>query len=362
MVYPLYPLDVPAWYKQVAQEPGRFAVLDIPMDSRSYDKEYMLYQLTHGKPLVGGHVSRLPQEAMVFINSVPFLQQIEGQSLPPAELVNVSQQMNLLAQADVRYLVLHKKFLSREQELAWQSWLMQPPHFGDETLLGYETAAYSQPPPITQPLVTNAQGVVLGVVQTAVSPLTVTQASDIDIQIGWGSHQPPVSNSELCFQLQNGGDISLLAPCMPLAPEWPPTQWGAHEWVQTSHHFNLSPYLAGGNYQVILAVEGGGTAVVGTFSLEVHPRQFTPPQPQTTTQLIWTEALNLVGYDLNAANDTITITLYWQAEQRMETSYKFFVHALDAQTGVVAAQVDAIPQNWTYPTNWWEADESVGSG
>jgi hypothetical protein len=117
--------------------------------------------------------------------------------------------------------------------------------------------------------------------------------------------------------------------------------------------------LAGGNYQVILAVEGGGTAVVGTFSLEAHPRQFTSPQPQTTTQLIWPEALNLVGYDLNTANDTVTITFYWQAEQRMDTSYKFFVHALDVQTGAVAAQVDAIPQNWSYPTNWWEADEFV---
>lgn len=357
-VYPLYPLDVPAWYQQIAQESDRYALLDMPMDSRSFDKEYMLYQLTHGKPIVGGHVSRLPGEALAFIDSIPLLQQTQGRSRPAAGLVNVSQQMNLLAQADIRYLVLHKKFLSHEQELAWQAWLMQPPLFEDDALLVYETAAYGQSPPITQPLISNEQGVVWGVVQTAVSPVTVAQAGGVDVQIGWGSQQPPQADADICFQLQSENGSFPLAPCAPLAPEWPPTQWGANEWVHTNHHFDLSPYLAAGDYRVTLAAEEGA-AVAGTFSLEAQPRQFTPPNPQTTTHLIWPGALNLAGYDLTVGAGTIDLSLYWQAEQRMDTSYKFFIHAFNRQTGTVTAQVDAVPQNWTYPTNWWETDEFV---
>ena len=359
MAYPQYPLDVPAWYQQIARTTDRYAFLDIPMDSRSFDKEYMLYQLTHGKPLVGGHVSRLPREALAFINSVPLLQQAQENNGSPEALVNVSYQMGLLAQADVRYLVLHKKFLSQEQALAWQAWLIRPPLFEDDVLSVYETAAYSQQPAITQPLISNEQGIVLGVVQTTVSPSTVAQAGNIDIQIGWGSHQPPQSNDELCFQLQGSGDIIPLAPCVALAAEWLPTQWGTNEWVHTSHHFNLSPYLAGGDYQVILQVGEEATAVAGTFSLETHPRQFTPPRPQTTTHFIWPDALNLAGYDLNIEANTFALTLYWQARQRMDTSYKFFLHVLNTETGTVTAQEDAIPQNWTYPTHWWEAEEFV---
>jgi hypothetical protein len=43
----------------------------------------------------------------------------------------------------------------------------------------------------------------------------------------------------------------------------------------------------------------------------------------------------------------------------MEISYKFFLHVLNSESGIVTAQEDAVPQNWTYPTNWWEADEFV---
>ena len=34
----------------------------------------MVYQTVHGKPIMSGHVSRLPQEAFAFLDSVPFLE------------------------------------------------------------------------------------------------------------------------------------------------------------------------------------------------------------------------------------------------------------------------------------------------
>jgi hypothetical protein len=62
---------------------------------------------------------------------------------------------------------------------------------------------------------------------------------------------------------------------------------------------------------------------------------------------------------MSVADETLTITLYWQAVRRMDESYKFFVHLYDAETDELLAQKDAVPRGWSYPTNWWEAGEIV---
>ena len=71
--YRMLPVHTPVWYESLAQEAGQFGVLDLPMDPRGADKAYMLYQITHGKPLVQGHISRQPPESFNFLNSTPFL-------------------------------------------------------------------------------------------------------------------------------------------------------------------------------------------------------------------------------------------------------------------------------------------------
>ena len=355
--FPQYPLDVSPWYQQIAQETDHFAILDLPMDSRSFDKEYMFYQLTHGKPLVGGHVSRLPSEALTFIESVPFLQQIQGQRLPPTNLTNVSQQMNQLAQANIHYLVLHEKFLSQEQEDAWQEWLIVPPIYQDEAIIVYETAAFQNPPPISQPLLSNEQGAIeLGLMQTAVTHQTIPQSGNLHLSLSWGSHQPPANGIEICFELQkqnNTGTIPL-APCQPIAP-----QWQANTWLHTQHNFPLSPYLADGDYDVIVRVTGGETAVLDTITYNTQTRQFTAPTTQHSASLQWPTGFNLIGYDTAIQNQNLDLSLHWQAQQRLDASYKYFIHAINIQTDEVVAQIDTIPRNWAYPTNWWEANEYI---
>jgi hypothetical protein len=65
----------------------------------------------------------------------------------------------------------------------------------------------------------------------------------------------------------------------------------------------------------------------------------------------------LHGYDLQSSVESLELTLYWQAEQRMDVSYKVFVHLIDPTTGAIVAQDDAVPRRWTYPTTWWERGE-----
>jgi hypothetical protein len=52
------------------------------------------------------------------------------------------------------------------------------------------------------------------------------------------------------------------------------------------------------------------------------------------------------------------VTLYWQAQNLLLTSYKSFVHLTDAR-GNIVAQSDSVPDNWTRPTTTWLPGEWV---
>jgi hypothetical protein len=126
--YPTFPATIPDWYMTLAEEPGRFGLLGIPMTPRaSPDKAYMYYQTRHGKPLVEGHVSRPPDKAFDFIDQVPLLRYMRPVEIttPDPALVNVSEQMRQLAAANIRYLILHKTFRqprrSRPGNFGWSS-------------------------------------------------------------------------------------------------------------------------------------------------------------------------------------------------------------------------------------------------
>jgi hypothetical protein len=93
--------------------------------------------------------------------------------------------------------------------------------------------------------------------------------------------------------------------------------------------------------------------------MEASPRIFTAPRPAYPLRARWGEVILLHGYDLQLGIESLELTLYWQAEQRMDISYKVFVHLVDPTSGDIVAQDDAVPRRWTYPTTWWERGEVV---
>ena len=72
--------------------------------------------------------------------------------------------------------------------------------------------------------------------------------------------------------------------------------------------------------------------------------------------------VRLLGYDFSSstlrAGEPLTVTLYWQAEHILLTSYKTFVHVTDAD-GNLVAQSDAVPGNWAKVTTSWLPDQWV---
>jgi hypothetical protein len=348
--------DTPAWYSQLAREPGYFAVLDLPMHPRVFDKWYMFYQITHGKPLVEGHVSRLPQEASTFIDSVPFFGELRQRNAMDPTLMDVSHQLQPLAEADIRYIILHKNFGS-EYTADWQDWLTFEPCHEDTDLIVYRTDPHLGRDFALAYDVTDE----IGLIRATFTPTKILQASRVQVQVDarWGSSAAPGRDYDVCLNLVNAVGEVAQSGCQPLSPTWPTSHWDADEIVRGNYALQTSPYLETGTYTLTLTLadssagtEVGPPAILGLLRIETL-------RPTHPLHVLWGDVILLRGYELEFSAESLELTLYWQAQRRMDVSYKVFVHLVELATGTVVVQDDAVPRRWTYPTAWWERDEVV---
>ena len=82
--------------------------------------------------------------------------------------------------------------------------------------------------------------------------------------------------------------------------------------------------------------------------------------PESDYDVIWGDVIALADYDvIESELNTLEVNMRWHALQLMPESYKVFAHLRKADTDEIIHQVDTIPQNWTYPTDWWEANEII---
>ncbi len=104
----------------------------------------------------------------------------------------------------------------------------------------------------------------------------------------------------------------------------------------------------------LLHVEGGKPVQ--------EPRVFAAPAPQHPLDADFGGQIRLLGYDLQGAGgkgqETLGITLYWQAEKRPGADYAVFAHLL-GPAGNIRAQADSAPRGGGYPTRWWLPGEVV---
>ena len=93
--FPTTPTAVPDFYLRLAQEPGDFAVLDLPIEPYQLQPQY--WQTVHGKRLVYGHLSRVPEERFAYLDSIAR---------------EVYHPTGYFEAVDIRYLVLHEDQLA----------------------------------------------------------------------------------------------------------------------------------------------------------------------------------------------------------------------------------------------------------
>jgi len=85
---------LPYCYGVIMRDSGQYGILDLPM-AETLPGRYMMYQTCHGKPIVQGYVSRKLEE--VFIDQL--------------ELKDITVQEKQLRKNQVKYIVIHKRYL-----------------------------------------------------------------------------------------------------------------------------------------------------------------------------------------------------------------------------------------------------------
>lgn len=360
MPYHLTTTEVPRWYQQLAKEPGPFAIVGIPISPYYADKYYMHYQIQHGKPMVGGHVSRRPPEVLAYMDGSTFLDEMLARRVMNPDVGDVSHQLHYLAAANVRYLILHKDFSTAEQIELWKAWLVVNPQYEDEDVVVYSTAPRLGVDFTLEQQVTSQ----IGLIRSTAAPSHGQQGELVTIDVGWTAQGPVAVDYTGCIRFLNSQQVVKQKNCTLLSPNWPTSRWGADEVVRGQFIVQIDPHLPPGEYQIELLLKeatgeiAGQPTIIGTLTVAELQRTFEAPTLQHVTNLNLGNTIALLGYDLTVA-DTVRLTLYWQARQPIQQSYKVFVHLVDQASGAILAQTDAPPRQWRYPTTWWAVGEVV---
>lgn len=116
---PLTDTRAPAVYEQLAQEPGSFAVLQLPLGWRngfrvfgSEDTRVQWYQHLHGQPIIGGNAVRNPPFKFDYFERLPLFQALTGLEMyqaptPALDQAARQQAAGLMTLLNVRYLVVN---------------------------------------------------------------------------------------------------------------------------------------------------------------------------------------------------------------------------------------------------------------
>jgi hypothetical protein len=116
-----------------------------------------------------------------------------------------------------------------------------------------------------------------------------------------------------------------------------------------------------GDYRAVIALAPQSRALVPlalnpTESIYcIMPCLFADMTPD---DFVFANGMRLLAHRIGGRADRVTAYFYWQADEPLSRSYKISARILAAD-GARIAQVDRVPQIWTYPTTHWLPRETV---
>ena len=146
---------------------------------------------------------------------------------------------------------------------------------------------------------------------------------------------------------------------LPLTREdWDTNTWQVSERLRGQYLLRLPAGLESGSYHFVLQDE----IDLGSITVTAPERILVKPEVETAVNtpflLDQTPIATLTGYTLATHHSPLTLTLLWQSTTETATSYRVFVHLVDAN-GNLIAQSDGEPANWTRPTPGWTPGEYI---
>ena len=158
----------------------------------------------------------------------------------------------------------------------------------------------------------------------------------------------------------------------PVRADWPTTQWQPGDLWRGQHLLRLPVGLESGDYSWQLRLYEPARQRVyeervdlGQLHINAPQRLWQAPPLQLPLDADLGQPLarevTLLGVNLEpgaVVSTTLTVTLAWQAQAEMTTSYRVFLHLL-APDASLLTQSDGEPANWSRPTTGWALGEVI---
>jgi len=207
--------------------------------------------------------------------------------------------------------------------------------------------------------------------------VTQRDPATLDVQLQWLTQTPLTQNYNFSLRLMDAA--GLLVAQLDNQPGYgfqPSSGWPAGTWVNDWLALPLSPDLSKDVQQPLSLVvrlydvASGDVALVrplgelawsgDALSFQATERSFQLPGNLSPISTDFGELIGLRGYRLDQTDETLNLTLYWQALSENMDDYTHFVHLVDPVTGDILGQHDGMPNNDSYPTSLWSVGEIVG--
>jgi hypothetical protein len=190
---------------------------------------------------------------------------------------------------------------------------------------------------------------------------TTAPGGALGLTLEWTLSQADLLAVPPSIQLMQGGKVVAIDDGPPLqgrpladVPDGMP--YLDHRVLQVSRE-------AGPGLAEVVVVLDGDTLTLGQVEVIGFERTFEPPEVPHRLEADFEGAFRLLGYDISpagpiASDDTLTLTLYWQAlaDGTPEADYSVFTHVL-AEDGRLIGQHDGPPVHGARPTSGWLAGE-----
>lgn len=202
------------------------------------------------------------------------------------------------------------------------------------------------------------------------------------LDLYWRVQKTPAADYRLCLQLTDeAGQIIGETVTSPTRIEYPSSRWQPGELLYGKVELLIPPQATAGFHQIRISLIhpetgeslpvragwwsfGREALTLGEVQIVEWPLVTEIPPMQTPLRVDFGDpvVIELHGYDLSVTDDAegknLTLTLYWRARSRVETSYTVFIHLADADEQV-AGQGDGVPDRGFRLTTSWREGEVI---
>lgn len=349
-------------FEQLAAEDGEFAILSLPIDEIQ-SKRQMFDQTVHGRPLLHGHISRPPTAVYQFIDDNPWLRVLRQIDEMPPWLVGVSEQLAILNNEGIRYIIMYKEQVSPQRLAHWQRYLSLIPIFEDDRIAVYRT----NPVAGTDFLVQKELSPGVGPVAELVSGDCFQPNAPFEVDVLWGTRDSLEGQYQVRLVLLSKDGEERQSEIFPLDADGGEVSWPANTLIWGYYPIRLIEGLRPGSYTLTVALvqDAGGdleerSLVLGDLTISGIPCSLNLAVEESEANVSFDDKMRLLGYRVERpSSDQLDVRLHWRGEKRMEHDYKVFIHIFDLETGIPVAQDDSMPLRGGLPTRFWALGEEI---